>query len=346
MAFKTLELVVPLFNEIEVLPRLVEQSIAACQKTGTYWNIIFVDDGSHDGTAECLARHVDRFRESGCEQGELTLIKLSRNFGQQQAILAGLDATVADCVVVMDGDLQDPPDLIPHMIQLWHEGNEVVIPQRTSRQETPIRAFGFWMFHRLFHYLSDLSIPPRTGNFCLLDRIAVDAIGRLKERHRYLPGLRGIVGFQQVMLPFQRPQRAAGAPKQSLSRLTSYAFDAILGFSAKPLKLIACIGAAIVLASFLIGCSIFIAGIAGTISLSNSAFWIAELACLVSGLAGMQLTAIGIVGAYVRRVYDEARDRPAYIIAAVDSSDSDSCDQNSNESRLMPVKAVVDRYAA
>lgn len=346
MACKTLELVIPLFNEMEVLPQLVERSIAACQKAGMSWRILFVDDGSRDGTAEWLARHIEWFDRATHPLGELSLIKLSRNFGQQQAILAGLDATVADCVVVMDGDLQDPPELICRMVQLWQEGGEVVIPQRTSRQETPVRAFGFWLFHRLFHYLSDSDIPARTGNFCLLDRVAVRAIGRLCERHRYLPGLRGLVGFRQTLLPFERPPRAAGQPKQSLSRLTSYAFDAILGFSAKPLKLIACVGVAIVLVGAILSCGLMASGVIGVLSFSDSMFWMMAICCLTIGLSGIQLTSLGIVGAYVRRVYDEVRDRPAYIIAEVTASDVAELNPVADESRLMPIKTLVDRHAA
>ena len=355
MALRTLELIIPLYNEMEVLPELFKQAIDACQNTETKWRIIFIDDGSSDETGQWLEQRISALRkpaigaaatgEGEClEHGQLSLISLSRNFGQQQAIIAGLDATIADCVIVMDGDLQDPPELIARMVELWSEGAQVVIPQRTSRRETPVRAVGFWLFHRLFRYLSDSDVPPRTGNFCLLDRMAVEAIGRLNERHRYLPGLRALVGFRQVMLPFDRHQRGAGQPKQSMSRLVSYAFDAILGFSAKPLKLIAWTGVALVglggVCSLLTVAGMLIYGA------EENTFSMRLIASLAIGLSGTNLTALGVVGAYIRRVYDEVRDRPAYLIASVAATDLTTEESGTVRRGVLPIPTVVDRHAA
>ena len=201
MVAAELDVVIPVFNEIEIVEQLHSRVVAACEETRLRYRIIYVDDGSSDGTPDWIAENaltneldpnldrlpIQSFRQSN---GHVTLLELSRNFGQPSAILAGLQHSQGGCVVIMDGDLQDPPELIPKMVKRWESGDQVVIAQRTSRQETFVRGLAFKTFHKSFRFLADSSIPPNTGTFCLLDRTAADSICELPESHRFFPGLR------------------------------------------------------------------------------------------------------------------------------------------------------------
>ncbi|MDG1875356.1 MAG: glycosyltransferase family 2 protein [Mariniblastus sp.] len=245
-----IDIVIPVFNEIEIMDQLHSRVVNACEKTQLRYRIIYVDDGSHDGTPQWINRfaiggsnsmdrsssveraeldstsvlelsvHQDHI-ETRSPHGSVTLLNLSRNFGQPAAILAGLTHSQGDSVVIMDGDLQDPPELIPEMVEKWQMGDEVVIAQRTSRKETFGRGLAFKLFHRCFRYLSDSNIPPNTGTFCLLDRKAANSIIELPESHRFFPGLRAWVGFNQSMIQFSRPPRAGGEPKQSFFKFSA-----------------------------------------------------------------------------------------------------------------------------
>ena len=287
MQTHSVAVVIPLFNEREVVEQLLARTIGACAETSLRWQIILVDDGSSDGTDQIVSDTID----GGIEGGQVTLVRLSRNFGQQAAIMAGLElANDSDCVVVMDGDLQDPPELIPRLIERWIAGDQVIIPQKSSRQETPLRSVCFWAFHKLFRFVSDIKVPPRTGNFCLMDRSAADAMLQLREKHRFFPGLRALIGFRQATYAFDRPARAAGKPKQSLRRLFQYASDAFVGFSDKPLKLLGLAGCGMVLASCLLSVGLIVSATAGV----AENFWPKLILCGMLCMTGLQLSAISL----------------------------------------------------
>jgi glycosyltransferase involved in cell wall biosynthesis len=174
MTHAQLDIVIPVFNEIEIIEQLHERVVAACRKTRESFQIIYVDDGSSDETAHWISANAHLLNSEA--KGQIKLIRLSRNFGQPAAIHAGLKSSTGNCVVLMDGDLQDPPELIPEMLDRWNEGDQIVIAQRTSRKESLVRGIGFKIFHRIFRYLSDSKMPANTGTFCLLDRRAVEAV--------------------------------------------------------------------------------------------------------------------------------------------------------------------------
>jgi glycosyltransferase involved in cell wall biosynthesis len=309
MPHTKLDIVIPVFNEIEIIEQLHERVVAACRQTGESFQIIYIDDGSSDDTAYWISANTAAMDLGS--QGQTKLIRLSRNFGQPAAIHAGLQSSTADCVVLMDGDLQDPPELIPEMLDRWIEGDQIVIAQRTSRKESLIRGIGFKLFHKIFRYLSDSKMPANTGTFCLLDRRAVEAVCRLSESHRFFPGLRAWVGFRQSFIPLERPDRAGGSPKQTLGRLIQYAMDAIFGYSLKPLRVLTAIGFTICCFALVTLSYFVLIEIGGW---ETSTFGLKTLSCAIFGLGGFQLIAIGVLGEYVGRIYDEVRQRPAYIV--------------------------------
>ncbi len=331
MQAKSIEVIIPLYNEMEVVDQLLERTVNSCRQTGLHWRVILVDDGSTDGTDGRISELMER----GVGDGNIVLVKLSRNFGQQAAIMAGLElAADSDCVVVMDGDLQDPPELIPRMVEKWNQGDQVVIPQKNSRQETPIRSVCFWAFHKLFRFVSDINVPPRTGNFCLLDRCAADAMVRLREQHRFFPGLRALIGFRQTTVAFERPARAAGKPKQSLRRLFQYAGDAFVGFSDKPMKLLGLTGFGLLTVGALLLGVLMVSVVGSTEAVD---FWPKLIACGILLLTGVQLIGLGVVGAWSRRILDEARGRPAFVVQSVTAAGSvESKDSFASASAVVP----------
>lgn len=315
-----LDIVIPVFNEIEIIEQLHTRVVAACESTQLRFRIVYVDDGSHDGTPEWIVQNALELNRSAdanvipcrTQRGHVSLIQLSRNFGQPAAILAGLRQTEGQCVVIMDGDLQDPPELIPEMVERWQTGDQVVIAQRTAREETFFRGLAFKTFHRFFRYLSDSNIPPNTGTFCLMDRVAADSIGELPESHRFFPGLRAWIGYRQSMLTFKRPPRAGGEPKQTFVRLLKYALDAVFGFSFKPLRLLTTTGIAICSLSFVLAIWFVFKRIVGW---ETASIGFTTLTCAVFGLGGFQLIGLGILGEYMGRIYDEVKARPQFVVS-------------------------------
>ncbi len=377
-----LDIVIPIFNEIEIIDQLHERVVSACNLTGLNFRIIYVDDGSSDGTKAWIHENVIGCREGnsskaeGFGQGKLgqnnfgqinsdqnnfrenelsekdpnaslvfdktstskhsvTLLELSRNFGQPSAILAGLRHSQSDCVVLMDGDLQDPPELIPAMVEKWQSGDQVVIAQRTSRKETFLRGLAFKAFHGCFRYLSDSQIPPNTGTFCLLDRVAADSINELPESHRFFPGLRAWVGYRQSMLQFKRPPRAGGEPKQTFVRLLKYALDAVFGYSFKPLRLLTGAGLVICSLSFMLAGWFIFKRVAGW---ETASIGFTTLTCAVFGLGGFQLIGMGILGEYIGRIYDEVKARPQYIVSQQRHTDVHQTSNANFESDTQPEK--------
>jgi len=240
-----LSLVIPLHNEQETLVELHRRLSAVLQELGLNYEIVLVNDGSRDATPELIL-------ELQAADPRISGVHLSRNFGHQAAVTAGLDHALGQAVVVMDGDLQDPPELIPHMVELWRDGNEVVYAVRRQRKEGALKRLGYFAFYRLMRALSDLEIPLDSGDFCLMDRQVVDALGALPERLRFVRGLRSFVGFRQVGLPYDRPAREAGTSKYPFRRLLALAVDGLISFSSRPLRLVTYLGIASATAALLL----------------------------------------------------------------------------------------------
>jgi dolichol-phosphate mannosyltransferase len=294
---------VPIYNESAVIPMLLARVLAMADGVDADWEFVFVNDGSRD---DSLAQLVAASRTDA----RLRVLDLSRNFGHQAAITAGLEAARGDCVVLMDGDLQDPPEIVPEMIAAWRAGSEVVVAVRRSRSEHGPRRWAFDAFHRLFGWLADESMATGTGVFGLLDRRALDEILRLPERNRFLPGLRSWVGFKQTSVFYDRQDRAAGEPSQTLGRLFKYGTDAIFSFSYKPLRLSWMLGMTVSVVFFLYGVLLIVLRLFRV----NVVVGFTTPTVAIMFLGGVQLVMVGILGEYMARVYDEVKQRPMYIV--------------------------------
>ncbi len=302
----TLDVVMPVLNEEDILPTVFGRLTDALSAIrGCDWRVIMVDDGSGDASARLI-------RERHTRDARFCLLSLSRNFGHQPAITAGLAHASADAVVIMDADLQDPPEMIGEMVRVWREeGAQVVLAVRRSRRETGVRGFLLRAFHRVFGWLTDFPMPPETGVFGLLARPALEEMQRLTERNRFFPGLRAWIGFEQRVVEYDRDARLGGEPKQTFARLFRYAADGVLSFSYKPLRLMIAGGALVSAFGFLIAAYFVIKRLAGV----ETAFTgFTTLVTLVLFLGGIQLIAIGLIGEYLGRIYDEVKNRPLYIV--------------------------------
>ncbi|HLL89477.1 MAG TPA: glycosyltransferase family 2 protein [Tepidisphaeraceae bacterium] len=301
---RVISVVVPIFNEQENLPELHRRTVAALEQTRDDWELILVDDGSRD-----LSPHV--IRGLSAADARVKLVSLSRNFGHQPACTAGLHHAAGDCVVLMDGDLQDPPELIPAMVAKWHEGFHVVTAERTSRADARgLRGMGFRLFYPLMRAVTDLPVVPSAGIFGLMDRAVLDELNKLPEHHRFVPGLRAWLGFSRTTVTYDRADRAAGQPKQTLSRLIKYAADAMFSFSTKPLRAATWLGFAVSAMSFVMALWYLTTFYAFHKPITG---FTTTIVCVLF-LGGVQLIAVGILGEYVGRIYDEVKQRPLYVV--------------------------------
>lgn len=300
--------VIPIYNEAAVLPTLWMRLSAVIDSLPNYsWRVVFVNDGSHDASPSII-----RNFEHPAGTPHCTLIELSRNFGHQAALTAGLNAAQGcDAVITMDADLQDPPELIPDLVAAWQGGAEVVLAVRKSREDRGLRRVGFDVFHQLFALVSDFELQPNTGTFGLLARPALGAFARLQEKHRFFPGLRAWVGFTQAEVIYDRKNRAAGTPAQTLRRLVRYGMDGLLSFSRLPLRLVTYAGLLIAGCGFAIGLFFITRRLLGQ-EIAFTGF--TTLVTLVLFLGGVQLVGIGVLGEYLGRIYEEVKQRPLYII--------------------------------
>jgi len=297
----------PVFNEQEVLPETFNRMQALFDGHPDFdWRSIMVDDGSRDQSPGLLAAQVKKDRR-------FEVVTLARNFGFQAALAAGIESTgEIDALITMDADMQDPPEVIPQMLQTWQQGRQVVLGVRRSRQESGIRRAGMDIFHAVFGRLTDQKLTRNNaGTFGLMGRDALAAFRRLPERNRFFPGLRAWVGFDAAEVVYDRQERAAGEPKQSLRRLVRYALDGVFSFSRLPLRLVSYVGLAIALSGFALG--MFYAGrrLLG-VEVADTGF--TTLVTLVLFLGGVQLIGIGVLGEYLGRIYDEVKQRPLYLI--------------------------------
>jgi dolichol-phosphate mannosyltransferase len=299
-----ISVVVPIYNEEENLPELRRRLTAALDATGHPWEVILINDGSRDRSAEIIGQfHADdpRFK----------LVDLSRNFGHQPAITAGIHHATGDCVVLIDGDMQDPPELIPEFVKRWQEGYQVVVGERTSRQDTGVRAVGFRWFYPVMRRLADLPEGVDAGIFGLMDAKVVAEFNRLPERNRFIPGLRSWLGFKQGSVLYDRQDRAAGAPKQTLRRLVRYALDGMISFSYKPLRVAMWFGFAASGLAFLLAVYYFVTFFAYH---KQAGLGFTTIILCVLFLGGVQLITVGILGEYVGRIYEEVKHRPLYVV--------------------------------
>jgi polyisoprenyl-phosphate glycosyltransferase len=299
----TISVVIPLYDEEAVLPILHERLSCALAAEASY-EIVLVDDGSRDGTLPLL-------RDLAGRDPRLVVLALSRNFGHQAAVTAGLEAASGEAVILMDGDLQDPPEIIPDLLRAWREGYQVVVARRRSRQDRGLRGFLFRIFHRLFGLISDFPIDADAGIFSLLDRRAAGELIGLRERNRFLPGMRSWIGFRQTTVWYDRAARAAGEPKQTLGRLLRYGFDAVFSFSYKPLRLSWLFGLVVSSLAFTYGTVLVVMRILRI----NVVLGFTTPTVAVFFLGGIQLIMIGILGEYLGRIYDEVKRRPHYLVA-------------------------------
>lgn len=304
-------LVMPVFNEEAVLPTLFARLTALFDAHRQIaWQALLVDDGSRDGSAALIRAQVAR-------DPRFELLELSRNFGFQAALAAGLAHARGDAIVTMDSDLQDPPELIVDLVREWQAGADVVRATRRSRQDRGLRRVGMDAFHTFFDRISDFPIEPNSGTFGLLSRTAVDALNQLPERHRFFPGLRAWVGFRTAEVFYDRHDRAAGEPQQTLGRLARYAFDGVFSFSYLPLRLLTYAGVFIAGLGFAVGLFFIVRRLLG-IEIAQTGF--TTLVTLLLFIGGVQLIGIGVLGEYLGRVYDEVKRRPNYILKRPDRS--------------------------
>jgi len=300
-----LDVVIPIYNEHENLPELFRRLRTVFdQLQEVTGRVIYVNDGSRDESLNLMLGQ-------GNEDPRFTVIDLSRNFGHQAAISAVLAHGTGDAVVLMDGDLQDPPEVIPELVRSWKKGAQVVRAERKSRREKGIRRLGFDLFHALFRWVSDFPVESHSGIFCLLDRQVVRELNQFKEKNRFFPGLRSWVGFRQETVFYDRQDRAAGKPKQSLTRLVRYALDGVFSFSYKPLRLMTGLGLMISTVGFVLALFFVIRRLVG-IETAQTGF--TTLVTLVLFLGGVQLVAVGLLGEYLARIYDEVKQRPLFIV--------------------------------
>jgi len=298
-----ISLVIPVYNEEKLLDELNERCIAVCEKIGHSYEVIYVDDGSYDGT-------LDKLLEFHYNNKNVKIIELSRNFGHQKAFSAGLEASSGDYTVMLDGDLQDEPELIEGMFNMIKNGEyDIIKGYRTARQENGFRKLFIALFHFIFKWTSGYHDMKNTGNFSMFNRKALKALLSMKEQIRYLPGLRSYIGFRQGIMEYERVERKAGRPKMNFNKLFRLASDAIFSFSRMPIVICFYIG--------LIGATFFMFS-GFYILLSRTLGW-HEISWSLQGvglffLGSVQLVFLGILGEYIWRTYRESQHRPLYIV--------------------------------
>ena len=299
---KKISLVIPVFNEQEVMPESFRRTKAAMEDIGYPYEMIYVDDGSRDGTWEILS-------SIAVENPEVTALRFSRNFGHQLAVTAGMDAADGNAVIIMDADLQDPPEVIADMIKAWEQGADIAYGKRLKRHgETAMKKFTAWCYYRLLSAMSAYPIPLDTGDFRLLDRAVADKFKEFREHNRFLRGMSAWMGYNAVPVEYVRHERAAGKTKYTLKKMLKLAADGIFGFSTKPLSMITYLGSGVILAG--------LAGIVITAiwaAAAGAAAWLWGLWALVL-LDGIILICMGVQGEYIQRIYDEAQGRPLYVV--------------------------------
>ena len=296
--------VAPIFNEIGNLPEFYRRVKESLDQTGEIWELLLVDDGSTDGSTE-------KIRALAAEDERIKPVIFARNFGHQLAVTAGMDYANGQAVVIIDSDLQDPPEVILEMIAKWREGYEVVYAVRSEREgETWFKLFTASLFYRLIYRITDVNIPMDTGDFRLLDHKVVQVMRQMRERHRFLRGMSVWVGFKQTGVQYKRAARFSGTTKYPFKKMLKFASDAITSFSYFPLQLATYLG------FFAAGLSILAIPVVIALRLLGSETFLGQASTLIAVLflGGVQLISLGILGEYIGRLYDQAKGRPLYIV--------------------------------
>jgi len=300
-----ISVVAPVFNEHECLLEFYKRICSTMENLIKTWELILVDDGSSDGSTDVI-------RDLAIQDDRVRAVIFARNFGHQIAVTAGMDYARGQAVVVIDADLQDPPEVIKNLITKWNEGYQVVFAVRKQREgESWFKLFTASMFYRVIYRITDVKIPLDTGDFRLLDRKVVDVMGTMRERHRFLRGMAAWVGFRQVGVPYDRKQRFAGITKYPFRKMLKLALNAVTSFSYFPLQLATYIG------FIAAGISILSIPLVAILRLSNQAAFLGQATTLIAVLflGGVQLISLGILGEYIGRIYDEVKGRPLYVLS-------------------------------
>ncbi len=307
-------IIAPIYNEIGCIDELYRRMTTVMDGItvpGEEWEMVLVDDGSRDGSTE-------KIRELALKDSRIRPVIFARNFGHQIAVTAGLDYSRGQAVVIIDADLQDPPEVILDLIAKWREGYEVVYAVRAEREgETWFKKFSAMVFYRLINRITNVDIPVDTGDFRLMDRKVVDVLNQMRERHRFIRGLASWIGYRQIGVPYHRASRFTGVTKYPLKKMVKFATDAITGFSSFPLQI------AMVLGFISAGISILAIPfvIIGRVAGSQAFMGQASTLLAVLFLGGVQLISLGILGEYIGRLYDEAKGRPLYIVREAPKKD-------------------------
>jgi dolichol-phosphate mannosyltransferase len=300
----TISVILPVYNERETLQELKARLMPILEeRVGGSFEVLFIDDGSRDGSDLIIDGFHDR-------DPRFKAIHFSRNFGHQAALQAGLDAASGDAVALMDADLQDPPELLEQFIERWRQGYDVVYAVRMKRKEAFWKRAAYAVFYRTMRVISEIDVPLDAGDFCLMDRRVVDTLVSLRERNRFLRGLRSWVGFRQIGVEYERDSRHAGKPKYTLRKLVGLALSGYIGFSAAPLRMAMWFGLIAALTGFLVALWAVYTKLAGIYSPRG---WTSTIA-IIMFIGGVQLLMLGVIGEYLSRVYDEVRRRPLYIV--------------------------------
>lgn len=303
---KKISVVVPMYCEEEVAKECYNRLTNVCKSLENYeYELIFVNDGSIDKTLPIL-------ENLATNDKNVKIISFSRNFGHQCAVTAGLKYVTGDAIVIIDSDLQDPPELIPEMLKLWEQGNKVIYGKRKKREgESRFKLLSASMFYKTLNALSDVNIPKDTGDFRLVDREVVNTINNLPEHNKFLRGLFSWVGYKQYAFEYERKERFAGKTKYPLKKMLKLAGDGIVSFSTKPLKLLGSLGLISILISFII---LIYALLSFIFDWNNITAGWTSLMVAITFFAGVQLLSLWMISEYIGRIYDETKQRPQYII--------------------------------
>jgi len=296
--------VVPMFNEAEIIGEMHRRLAAAMAALDAPWEVIYVNDGSRDTTL-----HVVEAMQQA--DNHIALVNLSRNFGKEIATTAGLDHARGDAVIVIDADLQDPPEVIPRLVDAWHAGYDMVYAQRRLRDgETWLKKRTAAAFYRIMRNVGEVPLPPNVGDFRLMSRRVVDAVQQLREHHRFMKGLFAWVGFPSIAIVYDREPRGAGTTKWSFWKLWNFAIEGITSFSVGPLKLATYLGLAVAIFAVLFGAQLMLR----TLIFGNPVAGYPSLMAVILFLGGTQLITLGIIGEYLGRIFNETKHRPLYLV--------------------------------
>jgi glycosyltransferase involved in cell wall biosynthesis len=320
MTNPTITIIAPIFNELENIPELYHRMREVMGSIGETWELILVDDGSRDGSTEVIRKVAET-------DDHVRPVIFARNFGHQIAVTAGLDYSRGDAVIIIDADLQDPPEVILDLIAKWREGYEVVYAIRKEREgETWFKKTTASLFYRMIYKITDVKIPLDTGDFRLLDRKVVNIMSKMREQHRFLRGMASWVGFKQIGVEYKRAARFAGVTKYPFKKMLKFALNAVTSFSYVPLQIATYIGFIAAALSIISIPVVIVLRLVGTTQLTGQATTL----IMVLFLGGVQLISLGIIGEYIGRIYDEVKGRPIYVVAQGPSEDLDPTNLSHN----------------